>query len=109
MTVFDQSKKHGRNAAFHTSTDMKKWTKQSHLPGYFECTELFELPVDGKQKNTRWVVYAADARYALGSFDGKTFTPEHKGKHRVHWGPYYASQGGVGDHVTFYPPSLQPC
>ena len=92
MTVFDQSKKHGRNAAFHTSTDMKKWTKQSHLPGYFECTELFELPVDGKQKNTRWVVYAADARYALGSFDGKTFTPEHKGKHRVHWGPYYASQ-----------------
>jgi len=38
------------------------------------------------------VVYAADAKYAVGSFDGKTFTPEHKGKHQVHWGPYYASQ-----------------
>ncbi len=71
---------------------MKEWTEQSHLPGYFECTELFKLPVDGDKKNTRWVVYAADAKYQVGSFDGKTFTPEHKDKRQVHWGPYYASQ-----------------
>jgi len=92
MTVFDQNKEHGRNAAFYTSTDMKEWTEQSHLPGYYECTELFELPVDGDKKNTRWVVYAADAKYQVGQFDGKVFTPEHKEKHQVHWGPYYASQ-----------------
>ena len=92
MTVFDERGKFGRNAAFYTSTDMKEWTVQSHLPGYYECTELFELPVDGERKNTRWVVYAADAKYAVGSFDGKTFTPDHEGKHQVHWGPYYASQ-----------------
>ena len=90
MVVYDE--KGGRNAAFYTSTDMKVWTEQSHLPGYFECTELFELPIDGDKGDTRWVVFAADAKYAVGSFDGKTFKPEHGGKHQVHYGPYYASQ-----------------
>jgi len=92
MAVYDEHPQHGRNAAFYTSTNMKDWTKQSHLPGYFECTELFELPVDGNPENTRWIVFAADARYAVGRFDGKVFTPEHEGKHQVHHGPYYASQ-----------------
>ncbi len=92
MAVYDEKQGIGRNAAFYTSTDMKEWTEQSHLPGYFECTELFELPVDGDAKDTRWVVFAADAKYAVGRFDGKTFAPEHEGKHQVHWGPYYASQ-----------------
>ena len=92
MVVYDEHPEFDRNAAFYTSTNLKEWTLQSHLPGYFECTELFELPVDGNEKNTRWVVFAADAKYAVGIFDGKTFTPEHEGKHQVHWGPYYASQ-----------------
>ena len=64
----------------------------SNIPGYFECAEIFELPVDGDPTKTKWVIYAADAQYALGHFDGKKFTPEHEGKHRVHWGSYYASQ-----------------
>ncbi len=92
MVVYDEHPEYKRNAAFYTSTNLKEWTEQSHLPGYFECTELFELPVDGDAKNPRWVVFAADAKYAVGKFDGKTFTPEHEGKHQVHWGPYYASQ-----------------
>jgi fructan beta-fructosidase len=62
IAVFDQDKEHGKNIALYTSTDLKKWDLQSKLPGYFECAELFELPVDGD------------------------------GKHRVHWGNYYASQ-----------------
>jgi fructan beta-fructosidase len=37
-------------------------------------------------------VFAADAEYAVGDFDGKTFTPEHEGKLRLHHGNYYASQ-----------------
>lgn len=92
MVVYDEHPQHGRNAAFYTSTNLKDWTEQSHLPGYFECTELFELPVDGAAGNSRWVVFAADARYAVGRFDGRVFTPEHEGKHQVHWGPFYASQ-----------------
>ena len=90
IAVYDE--KGGRNVAFYTSSNLKEWTEQSHLMGYFECAELFKLPVDGDKHNTRWVVYAADARYAIGDFDGKTFTPEHEGKHQVHWGNYYASQ-----------------
>jgi len=92
IAVFDQDKEHGRNIALYTSKDLKEWTRESNVPGYFECAEIFELPVDGDPKKTKWVIYAADARYAIGHFDGKTFTPEHKGKHRVHWGAYYASQ-----------------
>lgn len=92
MVVYDEHPEHGRNAAFYTSTDLKQWREQSHLPGFYECTELFELPVDGDAKNTRWVVFGADAKYAIGAFDGKAFTPEHQGKRQVHWGAYYASQ-----------------
>jgi len=92
IAVFDQDKEHGRNIALYTSKDLKEWERQSNIPGYFECAEIFELPVDGDPKNTKWVIYAADAQYAFGHFDGKKFTPEHEGKHRVHWGAYYASQ-----------------
>jgi fructan beta-fructosidase len=90
MAVYDEGK--SRAIAFYTSANLKDWQFQSRLEGYYECPEIFELPVDGDAANTRWVVYAADAKYAVGRFDGKTFTPEHEGKHQVHWGAYYASQ-----------------
>jgi fructan beta-fructosidase len=92
LAVFDVSEEDGRAIAFYSSKDLKKWKLESKLKGYFECAELFELPVDGDKENTRWVVFAADARYAIGDFDGKTFTPQHEDKHRVHYGNYYASQ-----------------
>jgi len=92
MAVYDEHEQYERNIAFYTSVDLKHWTEQSHLTGYYECPEFFELPVDGQTTKSRWVLLAADAQYAVGDFDGKTFTPEHEGKHRVHWGNYYASQ-----------------
>jgi fructan beta-fructosidase len=92
IAVFDQDNEHGRNIAIYTSKDLKEWTRESNIPGYFECAEIFELSVDGDAAKKRWVVYAADARYAVGQFDGKKFTPEHEGRHQVHWGPYCASQ-----------------
>jgi sucrose-6-phosphate hydrolase SacC (GH32 family) len=64
----------------------------SKLPGYYECPELFALPLDGDPQQTKWVLFAADAEYAVGSFDGRRFTPDHEGKRRVHWGEIYASQ-----------------
>jgi fructan beta-fructosidase len=79
-------------AEFFTSTDLKKWEKASRIEGYYECPELFELPVDGDAKNKKWVLTAANAEYAVGTFDGKTFTPEHTGKHKVHHGAFYAAQ-----------------
>jgi fructan beta-fructosidase len=78
--------------AFYNSENLKDWRFQSRLQDYYECPEVFELPVDGDTHNTRWVVFAADARYAVGNFDGKTFTPEHEGKHRMHYGNYCAAQ-----------------
>jgi len=92
IAVYDEEKDIGRNIALYSSTDLKKWKLESNLPGYYECAELFELPVDGDKKNTRWAIFAADAKYAVGEFDGRTFTPEHEGKYQLHQGPYYASQ-----------------
>jgi len=92
IAAFDQDPKLGRGIAIYTSKDLKEWELASKLPGYFECPEIFQLPVDGDPMNVKWVIFAADARYAIGDFDGKTFTPDHEGKQRVHWGAYYASQ-----------------
>jgi len=92
IAVYDEDPEHGRNIALYTSKDLKEWKRESNIPGYFECAEIFELPVDGDASNTKWVIFAADARYAIGDFDGRKFTPEHEGKHQVHWGNYYASQ-----------------
>jgi len=82
----------GRGFAFLTSDDLKTWKQHSEIRGFHECPELFELPVDGDEKNTKWVLFGGDAKYMLGRFDGKEYTPDHKGKHQVHWGRYYASQ-----------------
>lgn len=93
IAVFDETiPELGGTVAFYTSKDMKNWQFQSRLKGYHECIEVFELPVDGDLSNTRWVIFGGDARYALGSFNGKTFKPEHVDKHQVHYGAYYASQ-----------------
>lgn len=91
MAVYDE-RDGSRGMAFYTSNDLREWTYQSRIDGYYECPEIFELPLDGDKDNTRWVVYAADGAYALGHFDGKTFTTE-SGKHRFNWGNcFYASQ-----------------
>lgn len=92
MAVYDETAGTPRGISFYTSVDLKSWTKQSHLPGFYECPEIFELPVDGNVSNQRWVIFAGDAKYMIGSFDGRQFTPDSSDKHQVHWGKYYASQ-----------------
>jgi fructan beta-fructosidase len=77
---------------FYSSTDLRAWTPTGRVEGYFECPELFGLPVDGDASNKRWVLSAANGQYAVGRFDGNTFTPGHPGKHRVHYGIVYAPQ-----------------
>lgn len=92
MAAYDKTREYDVNMAFYTSVDLKQWTEQSHLPGYGECPEIMQLPVDGNQQDSRWVVFDAGAQYAVGRFDGRTFTPEHDGRRRVHYGAYFASQ-----------------
>ena len=91
LIIYENVPGQGHSAAIHTSKDMTTWEKQSTLPDFFECMELFELPVPGTEAH-KWVIHGADGKYRLGSFDGKTFTPEHEGKHDLFHGRYYAAQ-----------------
>lgn len=77
--------------SIYTSADLKTWQYASHITGFWECPELFELPVDGDPDNTRWVMYGASGTYMVGSFDGRTFRPE-SGKHCYTSGCIYAAQ-----------------
>ncbi len=78
--------------AFYTSPDLKEWEYASRIVGYFECPELFELPVQDSPGESRWVLYAASGEYAVGQFDGKQFTPDGP-KKPYNWGNcFYASQ-----------------
>ncbi len=65
-----------QSIVFYTSPDLKKWTYQSKVPNFFECPDLFELPLDGDTANRKWVLTGASSEYMVGSFDGKVFTPE---------------------------------
>lgn len=77
----------------YTSPDLKQWTLQSGVEGFFECPELFELPIEGQPGNSKWVMYDATGRYMLGQFDGKNFKIEQQLKKYEHGGAYfYASQ-----------------
>jgi sucrose-6-phosphate hydrolase SacC (GH32 family) len=66
-----------RNDTIHflSSPDLKQWRDESSLPGFFECPDLFELPVEGGATAPRWVVTAANGTYQLGDFDGRRFVP----------------------------------
>lgn len=77
--------------SIYNSDNLKDWTFESHITGFWECPELFELPVDGNKNNTKWVMYGASGTYMIGSFDGKKFTPE-AGKYYYSTGSIYAAQ-----------------
>jgi fructan beta-fructosidase len=91
MAVYDEPPKIERGIAFYTSPDLKEWTQTSRIEGFFECPDLFALPVDGNASQQKWVLYAADGKYVLGEFDGKTFKTEVP-KQQVWYGNFYAAQ-----------------
>jgi fructan beta-fructosidase len=91
MAVYDEAD--GKQwIAFHTSPDLKEWKYQSRIEGFFECPDLFELPVAGAGGEKKWVLYAADGKYLTGDFDGKAFTPDGKEKKQLWYGNFYAAQ-----------------
>jgi len=74
-----------------TSDNLKEWNWESHTQVFWECPELFELPVNGDPNNKKWVMYGASGTYMIGDFDGKKFTAE-SGKQYYHRGILYAAQ-----------------
>jgi len=77
--------------AIYNSGDLKSWEYKSKTKGFYECPELFELAVDGNERNKKWVMYGGSGTYMIGSFDGQEFTPEF-GKYFYTWGSLYAAQ-----------------
>lgn len=61
---------------FFASPNLREWTYLSEVPGFFECPDFFELPVDGEAAKRKWVLTAASSEYLVGTFDGTRFTPE---------------------------------
>jgi fructan beta-fructosidase len=92
MAVYDESQ--GKQwIAFYTSPDLKAWTFASRIDGFFECPDLFPLPARSDPRGAgKWVLYAADGKYVVGEFDGKTFKPDFKEKKQLWYGSFYAAQ-----------------
>jgi sucrose-6-phosphate hydrolase SacC (GH32 family) len=77
-------------AVLYSSKNLKDWTFMSEfgpanaVGGQWECPDLFELPVDGDKKKSKWVLVininpgaiagGSSAQYFTGSFDGTRFT-----------------------------------
>jgi len=82
----------GSTLSIFTSSDLKTWQRQSDIEGFFECPEMFELPVDRDPSNKKWVVYGASGDYKIGQFNGTQFVSE-GGTIKFEYGNcFYASQ-----------------
>lgn len=87
----------------YRSDDLLHWeeTQRISMKGMRECPDMFELPVVNGEKEKKWVFWSADGFYAVGSFDGRTFTPETEVLEAYATTLPYAAQtyAGVSDRV----------
>jgi fructan beta-fructosidase len=76
-----------------TSANLLNWKdEQKPIRDSFECPDIFELPVDGNRKDTKWVLIQGNGQYSIGSFDGTEFKEE-AGRFACDIGPnFYATQ-----------------
>ena len=82
----------GNSYVFFGSKDLKTWEKLSTFPDMYECPDLFQLPLDGDEKQTKWVLSDGDGSYVIGQFDGTTFHTEQE-KVALDYGfNFYATQ-----------------
>ena len=77
-----------------TSPNLIEWerTCDLDLPGCTEVPDFFPLAVDDDPAAVRWVFWGANTTYLVGSFDGRTFTPEGPGRRLQPAGVHYAAQ-----------------
>ena len=94
----------GNGADFYTSTNLLTWTWRSRYSAdwFFECPDMFALPVDGQAANQRWVLTDASGEYVTGDFDGTTFRPTTSVRRMDYGandagGTFYAGQTFTGD------------
>lgn len=65
-----------RGISFYTSANLKSWQERSWIEGYYECPDLFALPVDGDPARLKWVLTCGPGHYSIGEFDGARFLPD---------------------------------
>jgi len=85
-----------RCLAFYESKNLRQWTRvgaftDSDRGAVYECPDMFQLPVADKPGESRWIIQAAQNRYFIGQFDGKTFHKE-SGPHGTQHGAFYAAE-----------------
>ncbi len=78
------------------SENLKSWKflQEVAIAGASECPEFFPMRLDGSDdpKQVRWVLYAANGRYRVGTFDGKHFSAADEVLELNHGNCFYASQ-----------------
>lgn len=75
-----------------SSPDLKNWTKLSEFDGGYECPDFFPLALDDDDNNKKWVFWAPNGTYFVGSFDGTSFNPETEMKKCFQAGNAYGGQ-----------------
>lgn len=75
---------------FFSSPDLKQWTFESHLPGFYVCPDLFQLPVEGEGNGEQPWVIMDWTHYGIGTFDGHRFEMQGK-KRRLDDGNAYSA------------------
>jgi fructan beta-fructosidase len=77
LTIF--SDEGGRHAKFYSSTDLLSWTHRGDYRSdwFYECPDLYQLPVDGDKGNVKWVLQDASGNYVLGQLNSNgVFAPD---------------------------------
>jgi len=90
------NKPNNQNISFYESKNLRQWTRTGAFTdpdrgAIYECPGFFQLPVVGKHGESRWILLAAQNRYFIGQFDGKTFHKE-SGPHGPLHGAFYAAE-----------------
>ena len=73
MVIYEQP-----GFSFYKSTDLLHWQFLSKMDGFFECPDMMQIKVDGKEENKKWVLIDGKGAYYIGEFDGTKFTPSIK-------------------------------
>ncbi len=84
---------------FYGSTDLIHWELLSNIRFGYECPDVYELPLDGDERNTKWILQDANGTYLVGDFDGTKFTSQQDGLIMDVGPDFYAAQ-------TFFRPNF---
>ncbi|MDR9852500.1 glycoside hydrolase family 32 protein [Paenibacillus sp. VCA1] len=96
----------GQSVCLYRSPNLKEWTLSSEFGegigfhgGVWECPDLFPLPVEGTDGQTRWVMLVSigdhpdfmegsRTQYFIGDFDGERFIPDVCSRKTIRWVDY---------------------